>query len=349
MDAAWLARQRFGVPQSDYMPHLSLLYRDCSDAERYCAPLTCSIHRTLPTGRHQQGAHCARRQCTLVWGCKRTRRAMLCTASACVCGRHGVGVANVCRGPSARELGASCCISDDWMISHQCVKYTILAAVHSCCCAAVMLVVTFITPGPRSATIQNTSQAAMPVCPDRSGLVRLDPLWCMEYFLRPLAGERGVVAAGMGSRPIDRRCPLVSTGDGAHGSSMRPLYQPPLLSGQCTRRSYLMRALVQKTHGAAHPTPCVVQRISDRSGPSFRRTHVTTRCCGTPCLRASSSHSISSLLGSMPRCCFVLLLNKRRQRVNITISCASWPSHLLSAQQRWLLVVASSVLSSFDF
>lgn len=35
MDAAWLARQRFGMPRADYMPHLSLLYSDCSDHMRY--------------------------------------------------------------------------------------------------------------------------------------------------------------------------------------------------------------------------------------------------------------------------------------------------------------------------
>lgn len=100
---------------------------------------------------------------------------------------------------------------------------------------------------------------------------------------------------GVGSSPMDRRCPLVSTGEGAHGSSMRPLYHPPSPNGQCTLRSYLMSTRVQNTQGAAHPTPWAVQRTRERSGPSFRRTHVTTRCCGTPCLRAASSNSINNL------------------------------------------------------
>lgn len=41
MDAAWLARQRFGLPQSEYMPHLSLLYSDCDEATRYKGAFVC--------------------------------------------------------------------------------------------------------------------------------------------------------------------------------------------------------------------------------------------------------------------------------------------------------------------
>lgn len=194
---------------------------------------------------------------------------------------------------------------------------------------------------------QNTIQITMPDCRDRSGLIRLDPWLLKACFFRLVEGLGGLGMAGAGSSPIDRRWPLVSTGAGAHGSSMRPLYQPPLLRGQCTRRSYLMSALVQKTQGAAQPTPCVVQRMRDRSGPSFRRTHVTTRCCGTPCLRATTSHAISSLLGQ--HVLQSLALGRQNVLHNTSTPTHQHRSHLRSAQQRWLLVVASSDSSSFDF
>lgn len=51
MDAAWLARQRFGMPQAAYMPHLSLLYSNCSDNMR-CACLHMVSLRTYAALRH---------------------------------------------------------------------------------------------------------------------------------------------------------------------------------------------------------------------------------------------------------------------------------------------------------
>uniref|UniRef100_A0A7S0WTZ4 Uncharacterized protein n=1 Tax=Chlamydomonas leiostraca TaxID=1034604 RepID=A0A7S0WTZ4_9CHLO len=102
---------------------------------------------------------------------------------------------------------------------------------------------------------------------------------------------------------MERIWPAVGRAAGASSSASRPLNQrsPPWL--QLTRRSNRSSSRAHSTHGVAHASePSFWCLHTVMSGPTLRRTHVTTWWFLSPRLRASCTQVASRRRSAQHRC-----------------------------------------------